>query len=43
MFLTPREDSIEMLLRIEDLHVTFETFHGIVHALSGVNLNLHEG
>jgi len=43
MFLIQREDSKEMLLRIENLHVTFETFHGVVHALSGVNLNLHEG
>ena len=43
MFLTQREDRKDMLLRIEDLHVTFETFQGIVHALSGVNLNLHEG
>ena len=33
----------EALLRIEDLHVHFNTFHGTIQALSGINLSLHRG
>ena len=33
----------DVLLRIEDLHVDFDTYFGVVHALSGVNLNLYTG
>jgi oligopeptide/dipeptide ABC transporter ATP-binding protein len=38
----PRADA-EVLLRIEDLHVAFDTYRGTVHALSGVDLDLNRG
>jgi len=33
----------QALLRIEDLQVDFNTFHGTVQALSGIDLSLHRG
>ncbi|MBW1962939.1 MAG: ABC transporter ATP-binding protein [Deltaproteobacteria bacterium] len=34
------KDTGNILLKIEDLHVIFETYHGTVHALSGISLDL---
>jgi oligopeptide/dipeptide ABC transporter ATP-binding protein len=39
----PIAGAAEFLLHIENLHVVFETYHGIVHALSGVFLDLAAG
>ena len=34
---------MEAILKIEDLHVTFKTFGGKVHAVRGVTFDLHKG
>ena len=42
MPLKARNDT-DTLLRIEDLRVVFHTYHGVVQALSGINLGIYKG